>query len=194
MSLQNDIKAALYEIRRPNVSEISIGNIFEALVRAGTRNGVRNPGEFVLMSRAVVILESMIRQITPNHDYMESFREQYSRLTVKHLSVGRIKDKTGKFARDMARLLSDGPSDTRRILHRISEGDLGRLPRLEALAERLSRNVERLAGSIIYAALVVSGALLSLTPYGGKHIVASIMTTIGVIGMVVTVVGTSRRC
>lgn len=53
---------------------------------------------------------------------------------------------------------------------------------------------ERLAGSIIYAALVVSGALLSLTPYGGKHIVASIMTTIGVIGMVVTVVGTSRRC
>ena len=194
VSLQNDIKAALYEIRRPNVSEISIGNIFEALVRAGTRNGVRNPGEFVLMSRAVVILESMIRQITPNHDYMESFREQYSRLTVKHLSVGRIKDKTGKFARDMARLLSDGPSDTRRILHRISEGDLGRLPRLEALAERLSRNVERLAGSIIYAALVVSGALLSLTPYGGKHIVASIMTTIGVIGMVITIVGTSRRC
>jgi len=195
VSLQNDIKAALYEIRRPSAAGMSIGNVFEALVRAGTRNGVRNPGEFVLMSRAVVILESMIRQITPNHDYMGSFQEQYSRLTVKHLSVGRIKDKTGKIARDIARLMSDGPSDTRRILRRMSEGDLGRLPRLEAMAERLSRNVERLAGSIIYAALVVSGALLSLAPNGGggRHFVSSIMTTIGIIGMLVTIIGAARR-
>lgn len=197
VSLQNDIKAALYEIRRPNVSadgsEISIGNVFEALVRAGTRNGVRNPGEFVLLSRAVVILESMIRQIAPSHDHMESFRDQYSRLTVKHLSAGRVMEKTGKFARDMARLLSDGPSDTRRILHRLSEGDLGRLPRLEAMAERLARNVGRLAGSIMYAALVVSGALLILTPHGGKHVVGSIMISIGIAGMLMATLRASRR-
>lgn len=195
LALQNDIKAALYEIRRSNVAGASIGNVFEALVRAGTRNGVRNPGEFVLMSRAVVILESMIRQIAPDHDYMESFREQYSRLTVKHLSLGSIKDKTGRFARDIARLMRDGPSDTRRILRRMSEGDLGRLPGLEAMAGRLSRNVERLAGSIIYAALVVSGALLSLAPNGGggRHLASFIMTSIGVIGMLVTIVGAARR-
>ena len=91
--------------------------------------------------------------------------------------------------------MSDGPSDTRRILRRMSEGDLGRLPRLEAMAERLSRNVERLAGSIIYAALVVSGALLSLAPNGGggRHFVSSIMTTIGIIGMLVTIIGAARR-
>lgn len=195
VALQNDIKAALYEIRRSNVAGVSIGKVFEALVHAGTRNGVRNPGEFVLMSRAVVILESMIRQIAPDHDYMASFREQYSRLTVKHLSLGSIKDKTGRFARDIARLMRDGPSDTRRILRRMSEGDLGRLPRLEAMAERLSRNVERLAGSIIYAALVVSDALLSLAPNGGggRHLASFVMTSIGGIGMLVTILGATRR-
>lgn len=195
VALQNDIKAALYEIRRSNLAGVSIGKVFEALVHAGTRNGVRNPGEFVLMSRAVVILESMIRQIAPDHDYMASFREQYSRLTVKHLSLGSIKDKTGRFARDIARLMRDGPSDTRRILRRMSEGDLGRLPRLEAMAERLSRNVERLAGSIIYAALVVSDALLSLAPNGGggRHLASFVMTSIGVIGMLVTILGATRR-
>jgi ubiquinone biosynthesis protein len=137
----------------------------------------------------------MSRQIAPDHDYMASFREQYSRLTVKHLSLGSIKDKTGRFARDIARLMRDGPSDTRRILRRMSEGDLGRLPRLEAMAERLSRNVERLAGSIIYAALVVSGALLSLAPNGGggRHLASFVMTSIGVIGMLVTILGATRR-
>lgn len=77
VSLQNDIKAALYEIRRSNLSDVSLGNAFDALVRAGTRNGVRNPGEFVHLTRAVVILESMIRQLAPNHDYMQSFRDQF---------------------------------------------------------------------------------------------------------------------
>ncbi len=191
-SLQNDIKAALYEIRRSNLSDISLGKAFDALVRAGTRNGVHNPGEFVSLTRAVVILESMIRQLAPNHDYMQSFREQFSRLTVKHLSVERVKDKTGKFGRDLMRLLSEGPNDTRRILHRIAEGDLGRLPRLEALGERLDRNAERLSASVVYGSLVISGSLLSLTPNGAHH-VGAVMITCGVIGIVLGALGALRR-
>jgi len=191
-SLQNDIKAALYEIRRSNLSDISLGKAFDALVRAGTRNGVHNPGEFVNLTRAVVILESMIRQLAPNHDYMQSFHDQFSRLTVKHLSFERVTDKTGKFGRDLMRLLSEGPNDTRRILHRIAEGDLGSLPRLEALGERLDRNAERLSGSVVYGSLVISGSLLSLTPNGGHH-VGAVMITCGVIGIVLGALGALRR-
>ena len=55
-ALQADIKAALYEIRRSNLADVSIGNAFESLLRAGSQNGVSNPGEFVLLARAFVIL------------------------------------------------------------------------------------------------------------------------------------------
>ena len=192
-SLQSDIKAALYEVRRPNVADMSIGHLFDALVRAGTRNGVRNPGEFVLLARSVVILEAMVRQLTPGHDYIKSFRSQLSRLTVRHLSSDRFKDKAGKFARDLARLAGDGPADLRRILRRMAEGDLGRLPRLEAVGERLGQHVERMALAIIYATLVVSGALLALEPHGGKHIVGAFMITSGIIGMIATIIGVYRR-
>ena len=147
----------------------------------------------MLLSRSVVILEAMVRQLTPDHDYIKSFRSQLSRLTVRHLSADRFKDKAGKFARDLARLASDGPADLRRILHRVSEGDLGRLPRLEAVGERLGKHVERMALAIIYAALVVSGALLILEPHGGKHFVGDIMITGGIIGMIVTIIGVYRR-
>ena len=88
-----DIKAVLYEIRRTNLADVSIGNAFESLLRAGSRNGVHNPGEFVLLTRAFAILESMIGLLAPGYNHMESFREEISRLTVQHFSPERIKGK-----------------------------------------------------------------------------------------------------
>jgi ubiquinone biosynthesis protein len=69
----------------------------------GTRNGVHNPGEFFLLTRAFVILESLVSELAPQHNYMESFHEEISRLTAKHFSLTRIKQKTTKLARDLER-------------------------------------------------------------------------------------------
>ena len=189
-----DIKAALYEIRRTNLAEVSIGDAFESLLRAGTRNGVRNPGEFVMLTRAFVILESMIRKLAPEHNYMESFRDEISRLTAQHFSPARIKDNTARLARDVERLILDAPGDTRRVLRRFAEGDLGRLPGLEALGARFSRNLERLASAITFAALVISGSMLLLTPLGGwHHILGQAMIISGIAGMVIAAIGAWRR-
>jgi ubiquinone biosynthesis protein len=146
---------------------VSIGDAFDSLMSAGSRNGVHNPAEFVLLTRAFVILESMVGQLAPDHNYMQSFREEIERLKALHFAPERIKTKTQQLARDMERLFADAPGDMRRVLHRIAEGDLGRLPGLEALGARLSRNVTRLASAISFAALVVGGSMLLLTPMGG---------------------------
>ena len=189
-----DIKAALYEIRRTHLADVSIGDAFDSLLRAGSRNGVRNPGEFVLLTRAFVILESMIGQLAPDHDYMESFREEISRVTVKHFSPAQIKEKATKLAREMARLISDAPDDTRRVLRRFAEGDLGRLPGLEALGARFSRNLGRLTGAVAFAALVIGGSMLLLTPMGGwHHLLGEAMIVSGIAGMLITGVGAMRR-
>ena len=189
-----DIKAALYEIRRANLAEVSIGDAFESLLRAGSRNGVHNPGEFVTLTRAFVILESMIRKLAPDHNYMESFREEITRLTARHFSPDRIKSNTARLARDVERLVMDAPGDTRRVLRRIAEGDLGRLPGLEALGARFSRNLERLAHAVVFAALVISGAMLMLTPLGGRHhILGEVMILSGIAGMIIAAIGALRR-
>jgi ubiquinone biosynthesis protein len=164
-----DIKAALYEIHRRDPGDLSIGNAFDSLLRAGSRNGVHNPGEFFLLTRAFIILEAMIRQLAPDHAYIESFREEISRLSSQHFSLTRIKEKTTKLAREMERLISDAPGDTRRVLRRIAEGNLGRLPGLEALGGRFSRNLERLTGVIAAASLVIGGSMLLTTWSGGWH-------------------------
>jgi ubiquinone biosynthesis protein len=189
-----DIKASLYEIDKSGLANVSIGDAFESLLHAGTRNGVHNPGEFFLLTRAFVILESLVSELAPQHNYMESFREEISRLTAKHFSLSRIKEKTTKVARELERLINDAPGDTRRILRRIAEGNLGRLPSLEALGGRLSRNLGRLAGAIAFAALVIGGSMLLMTPMAGWHdIIGDAMLVSGIVGMLITGIAALRR-
>lgn len=191
-----DIKAVLYEIHRNDLAEVSIGDAFDALLRAGSRNGVHNPPEFFLLTRAFVILEAMIRQLDPDHNYMGSFREQVSRLTAKHFSLSRIKEKTGKLGRELERLLNDAPGDTRRILRRFAEGNLGRLqsPGIEALGGRISRNLERLTGAIAAAALVIAGAMLLITRQDDwLHPLGEVMVVSGVLGTLVILIVTLRH-
>src|ERR1019366_3770821 len=191
-----DIKATIYEIHQTNLADVSIADAFNSLLRAGTQNGVHNPAEFFLLTRAFVILESMIRQLAPNHNYMESFRGEISRLTTQHFSLARIKDKTTKFGLELERLLNDAPGDTRRILRRVAEGNLGRVqsPALEALGDRISRNLGRLAGAIGCAALVVGGSLLLFAQMGGwHHRLGEAMVLSGMLGMLVIQVGAWLR-
>jgi len=195
-SLLVDIKAVLAEIHRGDPADVSVGAAFDALLRAGSRNGVHNPGEFFLLTRAFVILESLIRQLAPRHDYLASFREEISRLTRQHFSLERIKEKSTRLAREMERLLTDAPGDTRRVLRRIAEGNLGRLqvPAVEALGGRVSRNLERLTGAIAAGALVIGGSMLVLAPLGGwHHVLGEIMVVSGIIGTLLIVIDALRR-
>jgi ubiquinone biosynthesis protein len=189
-----DIKATLYEIHKSGMEDVSIGDAFEALLHAGSRNGVHNPGEFFLLTRAFVLLESLMSELAPHHNYMKSFREEISRLTAQHFSLARIKEKTTKLARDMERLVNDAPGDTRRLLRRIAEGNLGRLPSLEALGSRLSRNLGRLTSAIAFAALVIGGSMLLMTPMNNWHdLLGEAMVVSGIAGMLFTSIGALRR-
>jgi ubiquinone biosynthesis protein len=189
-----DIKAALFEIRRSSLADVSIADAFDSLMRAGTRNGAHNPAEFVLLTRAFVILESMTGRLAPGHDYMASFRAEIERLAAQHFSVARIKEKTTTLARELERLANDAPGDTRRVLRRMAEGNLGRLPGVEALAARFSRNLERLAAAVAFAALVIGGSMLLLTPMGGwHHVIGEAMIISGIGGMLIAGVRSLRR-
>ena len=192
-----DIKAVLYEIHRSNLADVSIGNAFDALLRAGSRNGVHNPGEFFLLTRAFVILESMIRQLDPQHNYMESFRNEISRLTKQHFSMERMKEKTTKLALELERLINDAPGDTRRVLRRFGAGNLGRLqiPAVEALGGSINRNLKRLTDAIAAAALLVGGSMLVTAPRdaGWHHFVGEVMIGAGVVGTLLVGIAALRR-
>jgi ubiquinone biosynthesis protein len=195
-ALLMDIKVVLKEIHRTDLAAVSIGDSFDALLKAGSRHGVHNPGEFFLLTRTFVILEAMIRQLDPDHDYLGSFREEISRMTAQHFSVERIKEKTGKLGRELERFISDAPGDTRRVLRRIADGNLGRLqaPAMEALGGRINRNLERLTIALASVALVIGGSMMVSAPQAGwHHSMGEAMVVAGVCGTVAVWIGALRH-
>jgi len=196
-ALMLDIKAVLYEIHRSNLADVSVGDAFAMLLRAGSRHRVRNPGEFFHLTRAFVIMESMIRQLDPKFDYIRAFRDQISRMTSQHFSLERSKDKTIKFALELERLLVEAPGDTRRILRRFAEGNLGQLqaPAMEDLGGRATRYLGRLPGAITSAALMVAGALMVAAPrdIGWHHDAGQLMVIAGILSTIFISVKAMRR-
>jgi len=196
-SLLVDMKAVLKEIHLKDLDDVSIGNAFSALLRAGSRNGVHNPGDFFLLTRAFVIMESMMRQLDPEFDLMGAFREEIKLLTQGHFSLERARDRTGRLMRDMERLLIDAPGDTRRLLRRLAEGNLGRVqaPAMEALGGRVSRDLKRLGDAIAAAALLIGGSMLVNAPGAAVwlHLFGKGMVVGGVYSMVLFAFGNLRQ-
>jgi ubiquinone biosynthesis protein len=118
------------------------------------------------------------------------------RLTEKHFSLERIKEKTGKLVREMERLMTDAPGDTRRVLRRIAEGNIGRLqaPAIEALGGRVSRNLERLTGAIVSAGLIIGGSTMITAPeIEWHHFLGEVLVSAGVFGAINITIGALRR-
>lgn len=197
-ALIQDIKAVLFEIHRSNLADVTIGDAFAMLLRAGSRHRVHNPGEFFLLTRAFAITESMIRQLDPDFDYIKAFHEQISRLTAQHFSLKRIKEKTTKVVLDLERLMIDAPGDTRRIMRHLAEGNLGRLqaPALEDLGGRATRYLGRLPGAINSAALMVAGAMMVAAPRDAEewhHYAGEAMVIAGIISSILIFIKVMRR-
>jgi ubiquinone biosynthesis protein len=195
-ALKADMRAVLQEIHGRNLAEVSVGGALAALLRAGSQHGLHNPGVFFLLTRAFVILESQMRQLAPQFDFMGAFREQVVRLATQHFSLARLKDKGLTFVRELERLVNDAPRDTRRVLRRVADGNLGRVqaPGVEALANRISRDLKRLTGSIALAALIVGGSMLEMASLSGwRGLLSVTMILSGLLGTLVVSLGALRR-
>ncbi|WP_183353019.1 ABC1 kinase family protein [Geomonas silvestris] len=189
-ALTLDIKAVLYEIHRSTLSDVSIGDAFALLLRAGCRHRVHNPADFFHLTRAFVIMESMIRQLDPNFDYIGAFHEQISRLTAQRFSLDEVKEKTGRVVLDLERLMIDAPGDTRRILRRLAEGNLGRVhaPVMENLGGRATRYLGRLPVVLNTSAILVTGGLMITAPRDvgmWHHYTGEVMVTAGIISTII---------
>lgn len=196
-ALMVDMKTVLQEIHRQDLAEVSIGDAFSALLRAGSLHGVHNPGEFFLLTRVFVIMEAMMRKLDPRFDFMGAFRKEINRLISKHFSLDRIQKKTSKLAHDLDRLINDAPDDMRRVLRRIAEGNLGRVqaPAIEALGGRINRTHKRLTGAIVAWALISGGSTLVNAPSdaGWHHYFGEAMVAVGVFGALLVCISLLRR-
>lgn len=181
VALEEELSRLIGEIHARPSKEVSVGQALESLVRLGSRHGLRNPAELLLLTRAFLITEGVLRAVDPEVDVIELFREQVGELEARRLGPGEVSRRAGELAVGVEAFLRESPGDARRMLRRLADGTLGRVhaPQLEGLLVRGSRAVERLTGGVIAASFIVGGALLTGLD-GWHHRTGVILLWVGV--------------
>lgn len=189
-SLEAGLASLLRRIRERPLAEISVADALESVLRVGSQHRIRNPGQVLLLARAFLIAEAVMRRLDPDVNVVELFGAEVRRIELRRYAPERLLRDGRTLIRDLERVLREAPTDVRRALGRMGDGDLGRVhaPGLEAAGQRASRSIERLTGAIVSAALVVAGALLVGLP-GWHHSLGNALLAIGIAGAIATAMG-----
>lgn len=192
-ALQRDLGGLLAKIRERPLEEVSVGDALESLLRVGSTHRIQNPGELLLLTRAFLIAESVLRQLDPDLSVVEVFGRQLGDITARRYQPSRLAARAVRAGRQIEQLLATAPDDLRRLLRRAADGELGRVstPGLERLGVRLSRGLERLAGAVASAGLVVAGSMV-FDGSGWRRLLGQALLAVGILGCITVALGAWR--
>ena len=192
-ALEGDLGELLRKIRERPLAEVSVGDALESLLRVGSSYRVQNPGALLLLTRAFLIAESVLRRLDPDLNVVEVFRRQLGDIAVSRYEPGRLAARALRAGRQLDQLLATAPGDLRRLLRRMADGDVGRVhtPGLERLGARLARGLQRLAGAVASAGLLVAGSMV-MDGGGWRRFLGQALLASGILGSVVIAAGAWR--
>jgi ubiquinone biosynthesis protein len=167
--IERDLQRLLVRYWGIPLEQLPMGEMLGEIFTTAFRHRIYLPGEFAQLARTIITLEGTGRSLDPSFvlvDAVRPFAVQLVRERVSPLVAGRRALRSLRQAADLAQ---DLPRRLDDLWDQLEEGDLTLgvdVRRLEVLVSHLHSMVNRVAFSVVVAALIVGSALLLL---GGKQ-------------------------
>ncbi len=168
-ALERDLQRLLVRYWGVSLGEIRLGEMLAEVFTTAYKHRVYLPGDLALLARTLITMEGTGLALDPEFvvvDAVRPFAEQLLRERLSPIVAGRRVLRTMRQAADLAQAFPRRLDD---LWDRLEEGDLTLgvdLRRLEVLIARLNSMVNRMAFSVVVAALIIGSALILL---GGKE-------------------------
>jgi ubiquinone biosynthesis protein len=156
-ALRSDLARVIDAHLGHGIGEATLGGVIRSLLEVIRRHRLRIPRDLSLLFRTVLLEEGIVQTLDPEFRLVESLsplarQHLFASVTAAGL-LGRARD-TGL---DLAELASELPGQVRRVLDVIDDGGFDvhlRASELEPLMERAERLGNRIALSVLAAALI----------------------------------------
>ncbi len=168
-ALERDLQRLLVRYWGVSLGEIRLGEMLAEVFTTAYKHRVYLPGDLALLARTLITMEGTGLALDPDFVVLEAvrpFAEQLVRERLSPVVAGRRVLRTMRQAADLAQTFPRRLDD---LWDRLEEGELTvgvDLRRLELLIARLNSMVNRIAFSVVVAALIIGSALILL---GGKE-------------------------
>jgi len=186
---KRELKADLVEILEPlydlTISEVNFPEYLDLLTHLVIKHGLKVPSELMLINKTILILDNIGRQLDPRFNAVTAAAPYAAKLVKKRFSPQSLFDRAKENFSDMSRLLIDTPKQVNRFLRKSLRDEVGiniNPIGLDKLIKDIDRSSNRLAFSIVVAAIIVGSSMLIQSNIGSKIFG---MPAIGAIGFLV---------
>lgn len=174
-SFKKEFKSDLVYLLEPlydaTISEINFPEYLEALTHLVIKHGLNVPSDLLLMNKTILLLDNIGRQLDPDFNAVNAVEPYAAKLVKKRMSPQRVFDKAKDNLSDISDVLFDTPKQLNRLLKKSLRDELSfkiNPVGMEKLILDIDRSSNRLAFSIIVAAIIIGSSMLIQSNIGGK--------------------------
>ncbi|NOZ24804.1 MAG: AarF/ABC1/UbiB kinase family protein [Nitrospirae bacterium] len=163
-----DFLIPLYDL---TISEINIAQYLDTLMHVAIKHRMKIPSDLLLLNKCMLILDSIGRELDPNFNFISIAEPYASRLIKSRYNPKKIYKQMQKQINDLTDFATTTPKQVRILMRKALKDDLHikMTPLgLDRLIRDIDRSTNRLAFSIVIAAIILSSAILTLSDTGGR--------------------------
>lgn len=188
-AFKRDFRADLINLLEPlydiTISEINFPEYLEAVTHLVIKYGLKVPSDLLLMNKTILILDNLGRQLDPSFNAVTAAEPYAAGMIKRKMSPERVLDRTRDNLSEIGDIVIDTPKQINRILRKTLRDELTFKvdpAGMEKLIKDIDRSSNRLAFSIVVAAIIVGSSVLVQSDIGGRIMG---MPTVGAIGFLV---------
>ncbi len=167
-----------------SLKNLDFNQAFNELMTVIQKHKLALPHELVTLARAIIILEGLVAELSPDLDLMSILKDFYKNSDAVNLIEFPSKERLLFSTYDSLNKLSRVPSDLSKIANQIANGRLvvnANLTDIEEHWDDIEQMVNRLIYALILASLILASAVIVALSSGGVSIIAIIVFLIAAV-------------
>lgn len=145
------------------LQDIKVGKLLSDFIEILTLYRIHFPADFMLLTKALVVMEGVGRQLDPGFNMISHMRPYVNRLVLERFSPRNIASEAARIAQAYTSLAKNLPHDLKEFINRLNRNqfkiDLEHRG-LEKLVTDLDRSSNRVAFALVIGSLIVGSSLV----------------------------------
>jgi ubiquinone biosynthesis protein len=145
------------------LQDIKVGKLLTEFIEILTHHRIHFPADFMILAKALVIMEGVGRQLDPDFNMINHMRPYVNKLVFERFSPKNISEQAGRILQAYSSLAKNLPQDIKEFVNRLNRNqfkiDLEHRG-LEKLVTDLDRSSNRVSFAVVIGSLIVGSSLV----------------------------------
>jgi ubiquinone biosynthesis protein len=164
----SDFLEPLYGI---TLKELNFAEYMDTITHLAIKHKLKLPSDLLLVDKAMLILESIGRELDPNFDFIAAAQPYAAKLVRERISPSRIYEKARKSLMDASDFAIFFPKQMKQIIQKVLKDDMHvKMTHigLDRFIKDMDRSSNRIAFAMIISAILLSSAIMHAMGVGPK--------------------------